>query len=70
VDRNIIRVAVYEMLYHKETPPAVSINEAVEISKGMGDVGSPRFVNGILDKVMRELNIEIPPKRKKVKRPL
>jgi hypothetical protein len=36
----------------------------------MGDVGSPRFVNGILDKVMRELNIEIPPKRKKVKRPL
>ena len=67
VDRNIIRLAIYEMLYLKEIPPAVSINEAVEIAKTMGDVGSSRFVNGILDKVMRSLNIEVvakPPKGK------
>jgi transcription termination factor NusB len=48
----------------------VSINEAVEIAKTMGDVGSPRFVNGILDKVMRELKIEVTPKPAKGKKPL
>lgn len=53
VDRNIIRLALFEMLYRPEIPPAVSINEAVEIAKTMGDVGSPRFVNGILDKLRR-----------------
>lgn len=56
VDRNILRLATFEMLYKPEIPPAVSINEAVEIAKGMGDVGSPRFVNGILDRVRKELN--------------
>jgi N utilization substance protein B len=70
VDRNIIRLAIYEMLYRKEIPAAVSINEAVEIAKTMGDVGSPRFVNGILDKVMRELKIEVTPKPAKGKKPL
>lgn len=55
VDRNIIRLAIYEMLYRPEIPPAVSINEAVEIAKSMGDVGSARFVNGILDRVRREM---------------
>lgn len=55
VDRNIIRLAIFEMLYKPEIPPAVSINEAVEIAKGMGDVGSPRFVNGILDRLRKEL---------------
>lgn len=70
VDRNIIRLAIYEMLYRKEIPAAVSINEAVEIAKSMGDVGSPRFVNGILDKVMRELKIEVTPKPARGKKPL
>ena len=57
VDRNILRVAVFEMLCKPEIPPAVSINVAVEIAKGMGDVGSPRFVNGILDRVRKELGL-------------
>lgn len=56
VDRNILRLATFEMLCKPEIPPAVSINEAVEIAKGMGDVGSPRFVNGILDRVRKELH--------------
>jgi N utilization substance protein B len=68
VDRNVIRLAMYEMMFRPEIPPAVSINEAVEIAKSMGDVGSSRFVNGILDKVRRELKREVavrPPERKK-----
>lgn len=55
VDRNILRVAVYEMLFCKETPPVVSINEAIEIAKRFGSEESSRFVNGILDKIRHQL---------------
>lgn len=55
VDRNILRMAVYEMLYCKDIPHAVSINEAVEVAKTLGDVRSSRFVNGILDRARKEL---------------
>lgn len=55
VDRNILRVAVYEMLYRGEVPPVVSINEAIEIAKKFGTADSGRFVNGILDAVKDEL---------------
>lgn len=51
VDRNIIRVAVYEMLFCPEIPPVVSINEAIEIAKRFGSEDSGRFVNGILDRI-------------------
>ena len=55
VDRNILRLAIYEMLYCMETPPIVAINEALEIAKKFGGEDSARFVNGILDKVKSEL---------------
>ena len=55
VDRNILRLAIYEMLYCMETPPIVAINEALEIAKKFGGEDSARFVNGILDKVKAEL---------------
>ena len=55
VDRNILRVAIYEMLYCPEIPPVVSINEAIEIAKRFGSEESGRFVNGILDRVRGEL---------------
>lgn len=55
VDRNVIRLAVYEMLCRTDIPHAVSIDEAVSIAKNMGDVGSGRFVNGVLDRVRRDL---------------
>ena len=55
VDRNILRLAIYEMLYCMETPPIVAINEALEIAKKYGGEDSSRFVNGILDKVKGEL---------------
>lgn len=54
VDLNIMRMAVYELLYDQEIPPKVSINEAIELAKKYGDVESSKFVNGILDKISKE----------------
>jgi N utilization substance protein B len=48
VDRNILRLAVYEMTLSGETPPGVAINEAVELAKRFGSENSGRFVNGVL----------------------
>ena len=55
VDRNILRVAIYEMLHCPQVPPVVSINEAIEIAKRFGSEESSKFVNGILDRVRGEL---------------
>ena len=55
VDRNIMRLAIYEMLYREDIPPIVSINEAVDIAKKFSTQDSGKFVNGILDKVKGEL---------------
>lgn len=49
VDRNILRLAMYELLYSPDTPPAVVIDEAVEIAKRFGSERSSQFVNGVLD---------------------
>jgi N utilization substance protein B len=56
VDRNILRVAVYEMVFSSDVPPVVSINEAIEIAKRFGSEDSGRFVNGILDRIKGELS--------------
>lgn len=53
VDRNILRLAVYE-LTHAETPPKVVIDEAIELAKDFSTENSPAFVNGVLDAVLRE----------------
>jgi N utilization substance protein B len=55
VDRNILRLAIYEMLHREDIPPVVSINEAVDIAKRFSTQDSGRFVNGILDSVRNEL---------------
>jgi N utilization substance protein B len=55
VDRNILRLAVYEMMHRQDIPPIVSINEAVDIAKKYSTEDSGKFVNGILDKVKGEL---------------
>ena len=52
VDRNILRMAIYEMILGGDTPPKVAINEAVELAKVFGSDSSPRFVNGVLGSVM------------------
>jgi N utilization substance protein B len=56
VDRNILRLAIYEMLHREDIPPVVSINEAVDIAKKFSTQDSGKFVNGILDKIKGELN--------------
>lgn len=56
VDRNILRIAIYEMLQCSEIPPVVSINEAIEIAKKYSTEESGRFVNGVLDKIRLTLN--------------
>ncbi len=53
VDRNILRLALYELLYRDDVPPPVSINEAIEISKLYGTEKSPKFINGILDTIAK-----------------
>jgi N utilization substance protein B len=55
VDRNILRLAIYEMLHRADIPPVVSINEAVDIAKKFSTEDSGKFVNGILDKIKGEL---------------
>ncbi|MEK7778318.1 MAG: transcription antitermination factor NusB [Chloroflexota bacterium] len=59
VDRNILRVAIYEMKLAKDTPARVAINEAVELAKHFGSDGSQRFVNGVLGAVMKELDGQV-----------
>lgn len=54
IDRNIMRFAVYELLYRKDIPDAVTINEAIEISKKYSTLESAAFINGILDKIVKE----------------
>lgn len=54
IDRNILRFAIFELLYLKEIPPKVTINEAIEIAKKYGSEDSGAFVNGILDRIHRD----------------
>lgn len=56
MDRNIMRVAVYELIYCEDIPPKVSINEAIDIGKKYGTQHSAAFINGILDGVNIDLN--------------
>ncbi len=51
IDRNVLRIGVFELLHTVDIPPKVTINEAVELAKKYGDLESSKFVNGILDKI-------------------
>ena len=55
VDRNILRLAVYELLWTADVPPKVAINEAIEIAKKFGTKESSRFINGLLDRIHKEV---------------
>ena len=57
VDRNLLRLALYELLHYPETPPAVVINEALEISRRFSDKDSVDFVNGVLDAIRKSLPV-------------
>lgn len=53
IDRNILRIGGAELLYHADVPPRVAIQEAILLAEKYGTAESPRFVNGVLDAVMR-----------------
>jgi N utilization substance protein B len=56
VDRNILRMAIYEFLFEEDIPPKVSINEGIEIAKNFGGPESTQFINGILDAVKNKID--------------
>jgi len=51
VDRNILRLGAYELLFRTDVPRRVTLNEAIELAKRYGDAGSAAFVNGVLDRI-------------------
>jgi len=56
IDRNILRVAIYEMLYEDDIPLKVSVDEAIEIAKSLGQKeDTPKFVNGVLGKILSDI---------------
>lgn len=58
VDRSILRLAIYEIVFVDEVPVRVAVNEAVELAKEFGDEESPKFVNGLLGTVVRDGGFE------------
>jgi N utilization substance protein B len=56
IDREVLRLAVYEMVYRNDVPPKVVVNEAIELSKHFGTEESGKFVNGVLGKMIKELD--------------
>ena len=55
VDRNILRIGIFEMKFNKEIPPKVAINEAIEIAKNYGGPSSGKFVNGVLGAIYNDI---------------
>ena len=53
-DRAILEIGIYEIVFAKDIPPIVAINEAIEIAKHFGDNNSPKFINGVLSTAMKE----------------
>ena len=66
LDRNVIRMGIYEMIFLKEVPPAVIINEAVDVAKYFSTDESGRFVNGILDRIRK--NRDLPARARNTER--
>jgi N utilization substance protein B len=54
IDRSILRLAVFEMIFSQDVPPKVAIDEAIELGKKYGNAESRDFINGVLDKILKE----------------
>jgi len=59
IDRNILRLGIYELMFAKEVPPKVAINEAVELGKAFGGESSGKFINGVLGTLYKQLPEDI-----------
>jgi N utilization substance protein B len=55
VDRNVLRMGAFELLYTPETPPQVVLDEAIELARRFGSADSPAFVNGVLDRIRKDV---------------
>jgi N utilization substance protein B len=67
IDRTVLRMGVFELLYIKEIPPKVAINEAIELAKAFGGENSGKFVNGVLGTIYRSSDLyQEEPKKEKV----
>lgn len=58
VDRNVLRIGVFELTFSPDVPPKVAINEAIEVAKGFGGESSGKFVNGVLGAIFRDLQAQ------------
>lgn len=56
IDHIVLRMGAYELLYHKDVPPKVAINEAVELAKAFGGDNSSKFINGVLGTLLKEID--------------
>lgn len=56
VDRNVLRIGIYELKFSPDIPPKVAINEAIELAKGFGGESSGKFVNGVLGAIFRDMD--------------
>jgi N utilization substance protein B len=54
VDKNVMRIGVYEMLFSQDVPPKVAIDEAIEMGKKYGNGDSGDFINGVLDRILKD----------------
>ena len=61
IDRNVLRLAIFELLHEPEVPPKAAINEAVELAKRFGGPNSGRFVNGVLGTIVERVRRDAPP---------
>lgn len=60
IDRNILRIAIYEMLYEDDIPLKVSVDEAIEIAKNLGQKpDTPKFINGVLGKFLNKISDDV-----------
>lgn len=59
IDRNILRLGIFELMFAKEVPPKVAINEAVELGKAFGGESSGKFINGVLGTLYKQLPEEV-----------
>jgi N utilization substance protein B len=64
IDRAILEIGIYEIVFSKDIPAIVAINEGIEIAKHFGDDNSSKFINGVLSSVMKEYAKEKPKKKK------
>jgi N utilization substance protein B len=63
MDRIVLRMGVFELMFEKDTPPKVAINEAVELAKAFGGDNSSKFINGVLGTVLRDMEEQAKPKK-------